>query len=709
MKILVLGGGPGGLYAALLLKKANPEFDIQVVERNPAGATYGWGVVFSDRTITTFREADFVTYEKITQEFVSWTDIDVHYRGQVVRAGGHDFAGMSRRRLLKILQDRCRELEIDLLFEQEAVWLQIEGDEPLQENELNASLEKIAQDRTFSSGVSPYPIYPDHYDLVIAADGVNSATRSRFAEFFQPEITPGRAKFIWFGTDRLLDAFSFIFKENEHGLFQVHAYPFDGRTSTFIVECAQEVWERAGLDQADEHESIAYCEGLFADFLGGARLLSNRSVWVNFLHVECRNWRYKNVILLGDAAHTAHFSIGSGTKLAMDAAISLAQSIEAASDLDQSLRLYQMDRRPRAAALQAAALVSQDYFENLKRYTHLDPEPFAFQLLTRSGRIHYDNLRTRDPYYVDRLDRQFADAPLAPPPMHTPFNLKGVLVRNRIASMEIHSGAGLVLSKPAAVAVDGLIADNGDGLFDDTTRDLWRSWIEDVNQSGALAGLVLNHAGRRACGVFGTQGTARATELIAPSAIPYDRLSRQPREADAADLDRICSAFVDAAGRARDLGADVLIVHMAHGYLLSSFLSPLTNKRADRLGGSLENRAGFPLQVVDAVRHNWEGPLGAVLHVDDWMRDGFCLDDAVKVGLMLRENGCDFLQPLAGQMVPNDRAVFGPGYLVPFAERLRHEVGLPVLVGGYLTTSGEVNTILAGGRADLCIMSPARA
>ncbi len=696
MNLLILGGGPGGLYAAILLKKANPQHDIHIVERNPAGATYGWGVVFSDRTINTFREADFPSYERITREFVTWTAIDVHYKGEIIRADGHDFAGMSRRRLLQILQERCRELGIQITFEREAVWR--EDQETGNRKQDTGTPQPPIPNSHFPFPTSQFLIAPSSYDLIIAADGVNSATRARFADIFQPSFTVGQTKFIWFGTDRLLDAFTFLFKENEHGLFQVHAYPFDGTTSTFIVECAEDVWQRAGLDKATEADSIAYCETLFADFLGGARLHSNRSLWVNFVHVVCKKWRHSldgvPLILLGDSAHTAHFSIGSGTKLAMDGAIALTQALETTPTLNAALRLYEMDRRPRVESLQAAALVSQRYFETLKRYTALAPQPFAFQLLTRSGRIHYDNLRTRDPRYADTVDRDFSGAPLAPPPMHTPFTVRGLTLSNRLASRDPKSGAGLILTPPVSV--------------DETHAADWSQWVDTAHQIGARTGILLNHPGRRG-GIKPTlHGTDRplrdAPPLISPSPLPYHKGSQTPKSATPADLTAISDAFVHAARLAGQAGFDLLQLHLAHGYLLASFLSPLTNQRTDEFGGTPENRLRFPLQILDAVREVWDKPIAIALTVDDWARGGLTIEDAIPIACALKEHGCDLLQPLAGQTVPNDEPVYGSGYLTAYAERLRHETGLPILVGGHLTTSGEVNTILAGGRADLCIL-----
>ncbi|NUM43088.1 MAG: FAD-dependent monooxygenase [Anaerolineales bacterium] len=717
MKILILGGGPGGLYSAILLKKANPAHDIHIVERNPAGATYGWGVVFSDRTINTFREADFPSYERITKEFVTWTAIDIHYKGEIIRADGHDFAGMSRRRLLQILQDRCRELGIQMTFEHEAILPPQPTNPPTnQPTSPETLLNTISTVRTYTPGVTPFPVQPADYDLIIAADGVNSAVRKQFTDVFQPTLTLGQTKYIWFGTDRLLDAFTFLFKENEHGLFQVHAYPFDGTTSTFIVECAEDVWRRAGLDKATEADSIAYCQNLFSDFLGKARLLSNRSLWVNFVHVVCKKWRHTiegtPLVLLGDAAHTAHFSIGSGTKLAMDAAIALAQALETAPNVNTALRVYESERRPRAESLQAAALVSQRYFETLKRYTNLAPQPFAFQLLTRSGRIHYDNLRTRDPQYVETVDRTFAGNSAgnsaAPPPLHTPFPLRGVMFPNRLASRNPASGAGLLLTPPVAVSPEGRITPDDPCLYDEIHLATWITFVDAAHARGQKTGILLNHAGRRGAVHPARAGIDRPIRdpwpLLAPSPLPYHRHSPTPRAMTPDDLAAVCESFVRAARLAHQAGFDLLQLHMAHGYLLASFLSPLTNHRPDEYGGTLENRLRYPLQILTAVRAVWDKPLAIALNVDDWAKGGLILEDSLEIARAFHPH-LDLLQPLAGQTVPDDDSLYASGYLTPHAERLRHATCLPILLGGHLTTSGEVNTILAGGRADLCVMS----
>lgn len=698
MKIVILGGGPAGLYSGLLIKRANPTHEITILERNPAGVTYGWGVVFSDRTLASFQRADYKTYEQITGRFVIWDAIDVYYRGQLVRCGGHVIASIARKELLGILQERCLELGVTITFDCDLQHLSDIGE----------------------------------YDLLIAADGINSLARKTYPEQFSPTVELGKTRYIWLGSHKVLDAFTFIFCENEHGLFQVHAYPFSGETSTFIVECDESSWLHASLDQADEAQSLAYCQQLLGPYLQGAQLLSNNSKWISFPTLKTRHWRHKNIVLLGDSAHTAHFSIGSGTKLAMEDAIALAGALERYPDLASALDEYELERKPVVEVFQKAAQESQTYFETLKRYLNLAPMPFAFQLLTRSGRISYDDLRQRDIRFSQAVDRWFASSncaghstrvqPLfAPAPLFTPLKLRGVTLPNRVvvlaglqAEVEQDHGAGLLLTSIVAVSPEGRITPDDPCLYTAEHLADWRRFVERARStSSARLAIQLGHAGRRGS----TRSRASALDLplrtgnwplLAPSPIPYTPYSQVPGAMNREDMQRVLAAFVRAARMADEAGFDILQLHCAQGYLLASFLSPLTNQRSDEYGGDLARRLRYPLEAFDAVRAAWpeQKPLAVALQASDGVKGGLTVDDAILVARELKDHGCDLLAIQAGQTTTESELPYGRGYLTALSTRLRNEAGLPTMLAGYLTTSNEINTILAAGRGDLCIVTP---
>jgi anthraniloyl-CoA monooxygenase len=678
VKVRIIGAGPAGLYLAILLKKADPTHDVVVMERNAPDATFGWGVVFSEETLGALRDADPESHLQITDTFARWPAIDIHYRGHKMRSRGHAFSAIPRKLLLQILQTRSHELGVVLRFETE---------------------------------VSELP----EADLVVGADGVKSVVRQAFATDFGERVAPQGCKYVWFGTDLVLDAFTFIFKETEAGLVQVHAYPFDEHTSTWIIECPEHTWRALGFDQMDEAESLRACEALFANELDGHRLMTNRSLWLDFLLVRNESSHKGNVVLIGDAAHTAHFSIGSGTKLAMEDSIALAQAFQRhPHDLERTLVDYELERQPVVERFQLAAGESAAYFSRVERYAHMDPMPFAFNLLTRSGRITHANLAQRDPQFVRVLDAWFhggVEGAVAPPPVFAPWHgLRNRIVRATAepdeAAALARSGAGMVLVGPVAPNPDGRISPDTPAMQDDG----WAELVDQVHAAGAQAGVLLTHAGRRGSTrsrAFGADLPLRegGWPLIAPSPIAYAPRMPVPRQADADTLKRVCDGFAEAARIAGAAGFDVLELDMGHGYLLASFLSPATNQRDDEYGGDLAGRMRFPLQVLEAVREAWPGLLAVRLNVIDGTRSGLQLREGIAIARELAQHGCELVHVVAGQTVPEaPQADYRRGFLTPLADRVRAEARVPTLVGGYLTTPDEANTIIGAGRADLCLL-----
>lgn len=746
MDLAVIGGGPGGLYFALLAKKAFSEARVQVYERNRADDTYGFGVVFSDETLGGLEEADAASYAAIAGRFRRWQAIETFVGGERVVSTGHGFAALERRELLLVLEERCRELGVELRFEHEVESVEALGDA----------------------------------DLIVAADGVNSRVREQLANHIQPTVAWGACRFCWLGAEIDLDAFTFHFKQTEHGLFQVHAYPYAEGLATWIVECSQEAWRRAGLEEASEECTVAFCRETFAEELGGARLLANRSIWRRFPTVRCKEWVAGNVVLLGDAAHTAHFSVGSGTKLAMEDAIALVQALatdppEAAGlraggrtaagrgagrfrssdgtashppkarSMERALSVYQEARYVDVLKLQKAAETSRTWFENAPRYLDQPPLQFTFNLMTRSKRITYDELSARDPELAARVNAAYPEwverpRPATPrPPMFTPLSLRGLTLPNRVMvspmcqySAEdgmpddwhlVHlgsralGGAGLLMTEMTDVEPEGRITYGCTGLWNEAQTAAWRRIVAFAKgHSRAAVGIQLAHAGRKGSVFHPWEGddvplteNDGAWQTLAPSAIPFKAGWHTPKAMDRSDMDRVVAAFERATHLARQAGFDLIELHMAHGYLLSQFLSPLANRRTDAYGGSLAKRMRFPLEVFAAVRAAWpeEKPLLVRLTGSDWMPDdsGMTPDDAVEVARALRDAGCDLIDVSSGGNVPDAPIVFGRMYQTPFAEKIRYEAGIPVATVGALLGADHANTVLAAGRADLAVMA----
>ncbi|MET9569565.1 bifunctional salicylyl-CoA 5-hydroxylase/oxidoreductase [Streptomyces virginiae] len=702
LRVAVVGGGPGGLCTAALLARRG--HTVEVWERNAPDDTFGFGVVLSDETLGGVERADSVVHTALSREFVRWDDVDVVHRGRLLTSGGHGFAAIGRRRLLEILHERCAGLGVRLRFRTEAP--------------------DVTRLRTT-------------HDLVVAADGVHSAIREADAAHYRPTLTAGRCRYIWLAADFAFEAFRFEIAETEHGVMQLHAYPYAADASTVIVEMREEVWRAAGLDLCDEDESAARCAKIFSEALRGRPLHGNRSTWTQFRTVVNEHWSHGNVALVGDAAHTAHFSIGSGTKLAVEDALALAEAVDAAGgDVPAALAAYETARRPAVASTQRAAAASSRWFEELAGYVDQPARQFAFNLLTRSRRVTHDNLRLRDERFTRAVERDFGCPDETTPPMFTPLTLRGLTLRNRVvvSPMDMYSaeegvpgdfhlvhlgaralgGAGLVMTEMVCVSEEGRITPGCAGLYTQEQAAAWRRIADFVHTSapGAALGVQLGHAGRKGSTKVMWEGMDDPLPdgnwpLVAASALPYrPGVSALPRALGRADLAALRSDFAAAAVRAADCGFDLLELHCAHGYLLSGFLSPLTNHRDDAYGGSLENRLRFPLEVFDAVRAVWPGdrPMTVRLSATDWAPGGTSPEEAVEIAAAFAAHGADAIDVSTGQVVADEAPEYGRSYQTPYADRIRNALGVPVIAVGAISSWDDVNSLLLAGRADLCAL-----
>ncbi|HYW15267.1 MAG TPA: bifunctional salicylyl-CoA 5-hydroxylase/oxidoreductase [Allosphingosinicella sp.] len=716
MRIACLGGGPAGLYFAISMKLRDPAHDIDLYERNRPDDTFGWGVVFSDQTVDNLMANDPVSGALIRDEFAHWDDIEVHIHGETVRSSGHGFIGIGRKRLLNILQARAIELGVRLHFEHEA-----------------------------SSDLDSY----SDYDLVIAADGANSRIRTAHEAHFGVDVQVRKNKFFWFGTEKVFDAFTFAFEETGAGWVWAHAYRFDSGLSTFIVEMAPDTWERLGFDRMDQRQAIALCERIFERYLDGNALMSNAAhlkgpeAWLQFRRILCERWSYRNLILLGDAAHTAHFSIGSGTKLALEDSIKLAQVLNRPGlSREAALGEYREERQVEVLKLQNSARNSTEWFETLERYLHFEPIQFAYSLLTRSQRVSHENLRLRDRPWLEGVERWFQSKALGvpvndpAPPMFAPYRLRGLRLANRVvvSPMAMYSardgspndfhlvhygaraqgGAGLVYTEMTCVSAEGRITPGCAGLYAPEHVEAWKRIVEFVHSgTDSKICLQLGHSGPKGSTKVGWEGYDVPLEagnwpILAASDVPWSERNQRPRPMTRADMDSVRGQFVASTLMGLEAGFDMVELHAAHGYLLSSFITPLTNRREDEYGGSLENRLRYPLEVFRAVRGAWpsDRPMSVRISANDWMGDqGVTPDEAVLIARAFAEAGADLIDVSAGQTWATSAPVYGRMFQTPFADQIRNEGRVATMAVGNIYESDHVNSILAAGRADLVALA----
>ena len=714
MNVICLGGGPAGLYFALSMKLRNPAHRVRVLERNRADSTFGWGVVLSDETLEHLRGNDPQTATAIEDSFAHWDDIEVHFEGERHRSGGHGFCGIGRLKLLQILSQRCLQLGVEIEYE-----TQFDVDDLLE--------------------------FQQTYDLVVACDGLNSRVRTHFEATFQPSIETRRNRFVWLGVNKTFDAFNFIFEKTRWGWFWAHAYQFNEDTSTFIIECGPQTWARAGLEQMDKEAAVRFCEEIFGDHLDGEPLLDNAAhlrgsaIWINFPRVTCERWHHDNVVLLGDAAHTAHFSIGSGTKLALEDATSLADRLHRHARLEEALQHYQAERSLEVLKITNSARNSTEWFENVELYMHLAPRQFTYSLLTRSQRVSHENLRLRDRHWLEEMESWFASTSPEPAvrpvrPMFVPYRVRELVIDNRIvvSPMSMYSaeegvpndfhlvhygslargGAGLLFSEMTDVCRDGRISPGCAGIWNLEQQHAWKRIVDFVHaHSSCKFAMQLGHAGPKGSTKRGWEGNDIPLDqdnwpIVSASEIPYGPDNQTPRALTREDMDEITELFVNAAKRAEQAGFDWLELHCAHGYLLSAFITPLLNQRTDDYGGSLDNRLRYPLEVFRAVRKVWpeEKPMSVRISSTDWHPNGVDAEESINIARAFHQAGADIIDVSAGQTSPDAEPVYGRMFQTPFADVIRNSTGIPTMAVGNIYETDHVNSILVSGRADLCCL-----
>ena len=717
MKIACIGGGPGGLYFAISIKLQNPNTEVVVIERNRPADTFGWGVVLSDETLNNLENNDPISAKKIRSNFAYWDDIALHHKGMKLKSTGHGFCGVGRKTLLTILQERAIELEVKLQFEVE---------------------------------VGSASEYMKQYDIVVASDGLNSKTRNEFSEFFKPDTDLRACQFVWLGTNQKFDdAFTFIFEETKHGWIWAHAYQFDSNTATFIVECNQDTFDAFGFNNLTQSESINICQDIFKDYLDGNALMTNAkhirgSAWIKFPRVLCEKWSHKNIVLLGDASATAHFSIGSGTKLALESAISLATNLVIEKNYKLAFEKYEDTRKLEVLRLQSAARNSVEWFEDVERYLNLDPIQLKYSLLTRSQRISHENLRERDPQWLNQAEKWFQSKAgvnsneKVRAPMFAPFKLRGLELKNRIVvspmaqykavngcptdwhfvhyAERAKGGAGLIYVEMTCVSPEGRITPGCTGLYSEKHELAWKKIIDFIHlETEAKISCQIGHSGRKGSTQLGWEEMdaplkADNWSIISASSIPWSDSNAVPEEMTEQKMEEVLKQFVSSTEMANRAGFDMVELHAAHGYLISSFISPKSNVRTDKYGGSLDNRMRYPIEVAKAMRESWpkEKPMSVRISANDWVgKQGVTPEESVTIAKMFKNIGIDIIDVSAGQTSDEAKPVYGRMFQTPFSDRIRNEAGINTMAVGNIYEADHVNSILMAGRADLvCLARP---